>query len=168
MLIKSFGLFWEVDEIDWYPGSGNRDCFRLLGRKGANRPGIRVANFINQRGVYILYNNYGPYYVGLTCERGLGLRLRDHLEDRHAGMWTRFSWFGFREFLDETNDGVELISPISNEIFGNSNEAIKDLEALLIKAIGTANINDMSFCKADEWIQIKGHEVEKYIKKIAP
>lgn len=166
MLIKSFGLFWEIDEIDWFPGSGNRDCFRLLGRKGARRPGIRIANFINQRGIYILYNNYGPYYVGLTCERGLGLRLRDHLKDRHEDKWTRFSWFGFRELANESDNGIEIISQTNNDIFGNSNEAIKDIEALLIKAMGTANIQDMNFCNADEWIQIKDHEAEKYIKRI--
>ncbi len=45
MLINAYGLFWRADEVDWSPGSGNHGQFRLLGRSGVNRPGLRVADF---------------------------------------------------------------------------------------------------------------------------
>jgi hypothetical protein len=66
MAIKSFGLFWRRDEVNWNPGKGVKGGFRLLGRSGENLPGLRVANFREQLGIYILYGNHGPYYVGLT------------------------------------------------------------------------------------------------------
>jgi hypothetical protein len=94
MFIKNFGLFWRADEIDWAPGKGSKGVFRLLGRRGINNPGLRLADFRYQKGIYILYGNHGPYYVGLTKRRGLGQRLKEHLADQHAGQWDRFSWFG--------------------------------------------------------------------------
>jgi hypothetical protein len=79
MAIKSFGLFWRRDEVDWNPGKGVKGGFRLLGRSGENLPGLRVANFREQLGIYILYGNHGPYYVGLTKKGELGGRLKNHL-----------------------------------------------------------------------------------------
>jgi hypothetical protein len=72
VLIRAYVLFWRRDEINWSPGSGQRDEFQLLGRKGTNRGTIRLADFRKQVGIYVLYGNYGPYYVGLTRRRGLG------------------------------------------------------------------------------------------------
>ncbi len=104
MLIKSFGLFWSGTEVNWNPGQGAKAAFRLLGRQGSNLPGLRVADFRYQQGIYILYGNYGPYYVGLTRKQGLGKRLKDHLLDHHQDKWDRFSWFGFCSVLKGTDD----------------------------------------------------------------
>lgn len=41
MFVRSYGLFWRADEIEWFPGRGARDVFRLLGRQGRNRPGLQ-------------------------------------------------------------------------------------------------------------------------------
>tara|TARA_R110002096_G_scaffold434091_1_gene654706 strand:- start:904 stop:1089 length:186 start_codon:yes stop_codon:yes gene_type:complete len=60
MKVTSFGLFWRESEIDWNPGQGCKDSFRLLGRKGANRGTIQIADFRHQQGIYILYDDYGP------------------------------------------------------------------------------------------------------------
>ena len=78
MFIKNFGLFWRADEVDWNPGKGKKGAFRLLGRQGSNLPGLRLADFRHQQGIYILYGNHGPYYVGLTKNQGFGKRLLDH------------------------------------------------------------------------------------------
>ena len=72
MRITSFGLFWRASEIDWDPGSGAKDVFRLLGRIGTNKGTLRMCDFRHQRGIYILYNDYGAYYVGLTRDLGSG------------------------------------------------------------------------------------------------
>lgn len=104
MLIRAYDLFWRADEIEWFPGSGRRGAFCMLGRIGTNAPTTRVADFRQQHGLYILYSDYGPYYVGLTRRQYLGKRLKDHLGDHHAGNWDRFSWFGFRQVLKSKDE----------------------------------------------------------------
>lgn len=168
MLIKAFGLFWQVDEIDWTPGSGNANVFRLLGRVGANLPGVRVCDFRQQRGIYILYGNYGAYYVGLTRDQDLGSRLKQHLSDEHGGNWQRFSWFGFRSVLGGSeSDGTQRLKVLGQLAIGSVTAAIGDIEALLIKAIGPRNKQNMSFAKAEEWTQILRDQAEMYLARVA-
>lgn len=168
MFIKNYGLFWRCDEVDWKPGSGVKGAFRLLGRRGKNRPNIRLADFRRQKGIYILYGNHGPHYVGLTKEMGLGRRLSDHLNDRHSEEWDRFSWFGFREVLGQKDsDGLCKLKDIPKAVFSNPAKLISDIEALLIRAMGLDNINQMNFSAAKQWRQIKKHEVEHYMDKVS-
>ena len=102
VLILNYGLFWYRDEVDWEPGGGGR--FHLLGRRGVNRGSLSVVDFRWQQGIYILYGNYGAYYVGLTRE-GLGNRIKDHLlRQSPIGLESGFSWFGFRSILCRTDD----------------------------------------------------------------
>ena len=44
------------------------------------------------RGIYVLYDNHGLYYVGLT-NNSLRYRIRRHTKDRHKKKWNRFSWY---------------------------------------------------------------------------
>lgn len=167
MLIKSYGLFWRSDEVDWNPGKGNKGSFRLLGRRGTNSPGIIAADFRHQQGIYLLYGNHGPYYVGLTKMQGLGKRLRDHLSDHHSDNWDRFSWFGFRRVLAKKDDeGLCQLADLANFSLTDPKKVIGDVEALLIKAMGLSNIAQMKFESAEEWTQIKEHEVKHFLKKI--
>lgn len=167
MLIKSYGLFWRASEVDWNPGKGARNAFRLLGRRGANRPRLRVCDFRYQQGIYILYGNFGPHYVGLTRKQGLGKRLKDHLSDEHGDLWDRFSWFGFRPVLkSKEDDGTRRLRAMAEVSFGKSSKAIGDIEALLIKAMGLSNLSDMNFENATEWLQIEEHEVGHYLSKL--
>ena len=84
VLINAYGLFWRADEVNWH-GEARGPKFRLLGRIGAAVPRLRLADFRTQSGLYILYGNYGPYYVGLTQEARLGSRLAAHiLRDQHV------------------------------------------------------------------------------------
>ena len=62
-------------------------AFRLLGAIGKNKGSVRVADFRIQQGIYILYNEYGASYVGLTQKQGLGKRLKDHTADRLQDEW---------------------------------------------------------------------------------
>ena len=163
MLIKNFGLFWRADEVEWYPGQGTRDEFRLIGRIGSNRPGLRVADFRHQQGIYILYGNHGPYYVGLTKKQGLGKRLKDHLTDGHEDQWDRFSWFGFCAVLSgKDENGFCNLRGMAEAVVGDPKSVITDVEALLIRAMGLSNIRQMNFVEAKEWTQVKLDEVEKY------
>jgi len=166
MFIKNFGLFWEADEIEWNPGKGTKGAFRLIGRRGSNRPGLRLADFRYQKGIYILYNNYGPYYTGVTKEQGLGKRLKDHLTDEHGGKWGRFSWFGFRSILaGRDDDSFCKLKNMADIAMGNPVKIISDVEALLIRAMGLYNIKKTNFTNANEWFQVKLDEIEYYISK---
>ena len=168
MKVTSYGLFWLESEIEWNPGKGNRNSFRLLGRIGSNRGKLRVADFRHQQGIYILYDNYGPSYVGLTRNQGLGKRLKDHKSDDLKGRWDRFSWFGFRSVLTPGSRPsiLELGDP-ETDISENTNTTIGDLEALLIRAIGPKrNTANMNFKDAEKWTQIEFDNVEKYLKRL--
>lgn len=162
MLIRSHGLFWRAEEVNWTPGAGRR--WRLLGRSGYNNPGLRVADFRDQRGLYVLYGNYGAHYVGLARNRGIGDRLKDHLTDQHAGYWDRFSWFGFRRVLvgRDATTGLWNLAATATYATGSLNNVIGDMEALVIKALGCpANVANMSFPQGEEWEQVTRLDVER-------
>lgn len=164
MLIKNYGLFWHRDEVEWEPGCGGR--FRLPGRRGATRGNLSVVDFRWQQGIYILYGNYGAYYVGLTRE-GFGNRIKAHLYDDHQSAWNRFSWFGFRSVLRRRDEsGFCELKEMSETTVVGRDTMIADVEALLIRAMGVSNINQMSFSDADEWHQIELHEVGHYLNKL--
>lgn len=168
MKVTSFGLFWRASEIDWNPGQGNRNGFRLLGRIGANRGNIRVADFRHQQGIYILFDEYGPAYVGLTSAQGLGKRLKDHLTDHLRDKWDRFSWFGFHPIgsPDPRSRILQLNQPDEN-LTDDTRTTIGDLEALLIRSIGPKrNTAYPGFQGAEEWTQIDYEEQEKYIGRL--
>lgn len=166
-LIQAYGLFWRADEINWSPGKGNRSDWRLYGRLGANSGKLQVADFRSQKGIYILYGDYGPHYVGITRKKGLAWRLKDHRSDRHAGKWDRFSWFGFCTVLKKKNKlGVHLLRDMPLAKFTSPDRMIADLEAMLIRSMALQNINQMNFVNAKEWTQIKLHEWEKYEKRV--
>jgi hypothetical protein len=167
MKITSYGLFWRRDVISWEPGSGNRDSFRLLGRLGANRPSIKIADFRHQQGIYILFDDYGPSYVGLTRKQGLGKRLKDHTTDDLREGWDRFSWFGFNEIGAPKPNGISQMLALENEISDNTQATIGDLEALLIRAIGPKlNTAWMKFKSADQWDQVADYEEETYLPRV--
>lgn len=151
MLIGSFGRFWDRDLVDW-----DVRAWRLLGRRGLNKGTIKVADFRRARGVYVLYNEVGVYYVGLAMgEKGLGGRLRDHLRDEHGDGWTRFSWFAFDGVTDlPDGDGVYGIDQYDS-VELDSAVPIRDLEALLQIAIQPfANLRETRFGDALEWTQV--------------
>ncbi|UWQ38343.1 GIY-YIG nuclease family protein [Leisingera aquaemixtae] len=168
MKVTSYGLFWRASEIDWNPGQGNRNSFRLLGRVGANRGTIRIADFRHQQGIYILYDEYGPAYVGLTRAQGLGKRLKDHLDDHLYNKWDRFSWFGFNPIgAPDQKSGVLKLHQPPEDLTDDTQTTIGDLEALLIRCIGPKrNTAYPRFQGAEEWTQIDYDDQEMYLQRL--
>ncbi|WP_127903382.1 GIY-YIG nuclease family protein [Solirhodobacter olei] len=171
MQVTSYGLFWRADEIEWFPGNGITNEFRLLGRIGKNRPSIRVADFRRQQGIYILFDEYGPAYVGLAKGERLGARLRDHRQDHLAEKWDRFSWFGFNP-VGATPDaeGILSLDQPRSDVTEDTSATIGDLEALLIAAMGPKlNQQKMRFDEAEKWDQIGYWEWdETYRRRVSP
>lgn len=168
MKVTSYGLFWRESEIEWDPGQGNRNSFRLLGRIGTNRGTIRIADFRLQRGIYILFDEYGPVYVGLTRAQGLGKRLKDHHKDHLAGQWDRFSWFGFHPIGSaHPTSGILNLNDPPEDLTDDTRTTIGDLEALLIRAIGPKrNTAYPAFQDAEEWIQVDYDYEKTYLDRL--
>jgi hypothetical protein len=166
MLIKAYGLFWRIDEV-WQVGV--RGQGELLGRRGYQAGHLEVCNFWRQQGLYVLYDEYVPYYVGLVRQGTLGSRLRTHhFRDAHAGRWDRFSWFGFCAVLGGRDEhGLQLLK-LRAERMGTSSDAIADIETLLIKALGTKpNLHKGRFRAGLEWKQVLADEREALLDKAA-
>ncbi len=139
--------------------------FSGVGASG--KPGAVQIDFRHQQGIYILYDDYGPSYVGLTRDQGLGKRLKDHKTDHLKNKWDRFSWFGFRPLLpsDATSGVITLGSP-QTDVSEDTSTTIGDLEALLIRAIGPKrNRQYMSFDHAERWTQIAYEDGETYLQR---
>lgn len=167
--IRSYGMFWRRDEVNWTPGAGNAGAYRLLGRKNSNQPALQVADFRPQAGIYVLYDDYGPYYTGLA-KTAIGNRLRDHTRDEHRDRWDRFSWFGFRRVKSATDRlGLQLLGDIPGQLVSGTTHTIRDIEALLMMSLGTVergNAHSMKFTNADRWHQIPRHEVDYWLGRL--
>jgi hypothetical protein len=167
--IRCFGLFWSAEEIDWSPGTGNSG-FRMLGRFGSVRPKLQLCDFRAQTGIYVLYDDYGPYYVGLARTSSIGTRLLIHHRDKHAGKWDRFSWFGFRGVSTRRlADGTQKLARMPERLVTPSHWTIADIEALLIQSLGTqhrGNRQEMKFAAAKPWTQLMRHQVDEYVAKV--
>lgn len=166
MLIRAFGLFWRTDEV-WPYATRNRS--ELLGRRGRHSTHLEVCNFWQQRGIYVLYNEYGPYYVGVARVGALGNRLYSHhLRDGHRGRWDRFSWFGFRSVLGSRDErGLQVLKTAAERTRGSVFDAISDLEALMINSLGPrANRHIEHFGDAYEWTQVLADEREDLLSKL--
>src|SRR5438105_4965495 len=81
-LVSSYGIKWDADGTEWP---------HMLGERQVGRRRLR-ADFSAQMGLYILYLDNVPHYVGVADR--LGERIHDHLGDEHKRKWNRVSWFG--------------------------------------------------------------------------
>lgn len=168
--IRAYGMFWSRDEVDW---RGEETGLELLGRVNKNRRALQVANFWDQRGIYVLYNDHGPYYVGKTFDQALGVRLRQHQkpESPHRDNWNRFSWFGWRRVLKGVDAaGIQRLGRVPAGVLTDARSSVGDIEALLIEALGTrwvGNARSESFAAAVRWEQVMWFEQDDYRRKVS-
>lgn len=169
VLIGAYGMFWYRGEVDFELTEG-ATTWDMLGRRGMNAPTMRTVDFRRARGVYVLFDDYGAYYVGLARGKGgLGGRLRDHTRDKHAENWSRFCWFSFDGVADEKDDrGLHLVEARDQPVPGDAESVIRELEALLITILNTRNTNTMRFQDAEPWEQVEWHERTKWLAKVSP
>lgn len=162
--IRAYGLHWLRGEVEWGAGSAS-----LAGRIGERRPKLRVANFWTQTGIYVLHDDYGPYYVGLVRDQHLGVRLAQHTKDTHRDSWDRFSWFGFNRVLTTQDSlGYLRLGKRPQTLLTDNMKTIGDVEALLIMSLGTqrtGNKKQMKFQSAERWEQLWDAEIEQNLDK---
>lgn len=159
-MITHYGLFWSERDVFWgQEGPGGRG--ELRGRtdpkgkqSGRGRPRRnesekqRFEDFRNFVGLYCLYSNnlYSNnelLYIGQaglqTQSTSLFSRLKEHRNDRLAGRWSLFSWFGREACQGQTN----------------VTSSLKQLEAITIAIINLAfNRKSGTFANAKEVDQV--------------
>ena len=126
ILIKTYGEFWSPEVVNWDNGK-----HKLWGKLRADSPRQKSINVWEQRGVYVLYEDFAPVYVGKADKQSIGHRLQLHRRSRRKGRrWNQFSWFGLKSL---TKHG-ELKTPTLHA-HAPTAELIATLEALLIIVI---------------------------------
>jgi hypothetical protein len=90
-IVKSYGEFWNPDAVNW----GAKELCGVWRNAGTNKEN----NFWSAKGIYVLYQEFKPLYVGkaLADSSGVGKRLSDHLTDRLVGRWDMFSWYSLSQ-----------------------------------------------------------------------
>lgn len=123
-IIKHYGIFWNREYVNW-----SATPFQLLGKDSTKSS--HFIDFRKMRGIYMLYDFREVVYVGQAMgNNSIANRLKEHIYDRHASRWNRFSWFGI-DSLD--NDGNIVVTPENLTI--NLNDLIDALEGLLIEGL---------------------------------
>jgi len=112
-MILSYGLHWRIDKVYW----GRQTSLGGLIGAASKSKEARAVDFREQRGLYALHAEYDLVYVGQTGGQGQRLfkRLKDHISDRLAERWDRFSWFGNQWVTQQGYLSVDTVR-ISQEV----------------------------------------------------
>src|ERR1700733_4869983 len=122
--IKAYGEYWNPDLVDW------AKSWRLLGQQTRSKKSLDL-NVYEERGIYVLYKDYLPVYVGKAFKQSIGYRLQLHRESRRKGSrWDSFSWFGLKGF--KANGQLRSLNKVPSV---RPETLIETLEALLIVVV---------------------------------
>ena len=125
-LIAAYGEWWDPHEIDW----GSRGYGKQGRMEGVEKGrGGATIDVWDQRGIYVLFQDWSVVYVGKTGQQALGKRLRDHRSDDVAGRWDRFSWFGVRNVNE--NGTLGAVPMPSRQV--RAPDVISTLESVLTR-----------------------------------
>ncbi len=121
-----------------------------------------VTEFARKKsGVYALFNGNLLYYVGLA--KNLRTRLRDHLKDRHAREWDRFSIYLTQndEHLKELESLVLRIAmPKGNRVAGKFIES-RDLMRLFKQKVQLMQRRELFEITGNEVIEVSKDRAER-------
>lgn len=151
--IGAYGMFWQRDAVNWYPGTGGA-AWQLLGRINVKRPIVRVCDFRTARGFYVLFDDFRATYVGLARgDQGIGSRLRRHVVSRQD--WSRFCWFSFDDVVDAPAQHWSQLQRRDALRSSTPEMVLRECEALLITVLGSRDQNEMRFAGAQRWDQLQ-------------
>lgn len=152
-LVGAYGMFWVRDEVFWHPGQGPNK-WQLLGRQNKNQGALRICDFRQAKGLYVLFDDYGASYVGLARgKQGIGQRLKAHHSEQRK-TWSRFCWFSFDDVKDAKADGWSTVVGRDAVKSAGAEGVVRELEALLIKVLGSRQQNQMQFLEGRPWEQV--------------
>lgn len=130
-MIQTIGLFWRPDHVFWGAGS---QAGKLLGVLASNTTSDAI-DFREQSGIYVLYSEFKPIYVGQagSGNQKLFARLKQHRNDDLSDRWDRFSWFGLRRVLSNGD-----LSKENQAAHPEIAVVLNHIEAILIHAVEPA------------------------------
>lgn len=137
-----------------------------MGREGKLKDNLRLANFREQYGIYILYGHYGVFYVGIATAGSLGNRLLAHNDNYAESQWNRLSWFGFRKVLSRTENGIAALGEMPQGRYTDPIDSIKDLESLLIRAMVPSGQRVETFTYEERWEQVGSDDIDYYLDEL--
>ena len=131
-MIQNIGLFWRPDQIHWGAGSQPGKLLGVLASAVTSDP----VDFREQSGIYVLYSEFHPIYVGQagSGNQKLFVRLKQHRSDDLSERWDRFSWFGLRRVLNNGNLAKE-----TQAAHPDLDVVLNHMEAVLIHAMEPAH-----------------------------
>jgi hypothetical protein len=89
----------------------------IYGYDGGTNDDYPHFNCANQTGIYVLHDESRRIvYVGQAFSKnGIYGRLKSHSSGRFFDRWSHFSWFGFSDFSEDTNEEVTLWKETADE-----------------------------------------------------
>ena len=125
--ILCLGARWRADDVYWYSAPDNAQLDGVP-RQNVTAPAV---NFAQQSGIYILYSEHSPIYVG-QANKTLFARLKSHhLTDDLAGRWDTFTWFGLRRVV---GGAKPRLSKAGTNFSISTNQLLDHFEAAMIHA----------------------------------
>jgi hypothetical protein len=147
VLVQNYGLYWRTEAVHW-GGPNNEGTLEGVPYGGKR---TKPTNFRNQAGVYVLYQDFKPIYVGETGIGDMRLfrRLKGHRKNQLANRWNSFSWFGIYP-VNKVSRNLRSNVRVHPEI----GDVLYHIEAILIAAMEPAlNLQRGKFGKAQRYIQ---------------
>lgn len=155
-LVGAYGMFWDRDGVNWWPGSGP-NAWQLLGRLNKNKPKVRVCDFRRSQGFYVLFDDFRANYVGLARgKQGIGARLRNHAANKPN--WSRFCWFSLDAIAESRLSGWSEVQRRESLDTMSSELMLRECEALLITILGSGDQNEMRFLTGKRWEQLRDED----------
>ena len=129
-IIKNYGFLWERKYI--FRGAGSNP-----GHLRGTASGLSIADFRDQIGVYVLYDQFqNIVYIGQAGNGNATLftRLKNHMD---GGMWNRwqyFTWIGFRAVNQDGSLSAQ--QSVDSGVSGfRYSDALNEIEGILIEVI---------------------------------
>jgi hypothetical protein len=156
--VTCWGWMWRRDACKIINNS-----IQLLGIQNTRELSTYI-DLTEQIGVYILYKDSQPIYVGQSKNLSIGRRLYEHsAKTTKWNKWNRFSWFGVYNINPET---FKLLIPDGENENYTTDALINGLEGVLIEILETSNaynIKTGSGMSGSQFFQYtEGKVVEEY------
>lgn len=129
-IIKNYGFLWDRKYI--YRGAGSTP-----GHLKGTAPSLSEADFREQIGVYVLYDQFQHIvYVGQAGNGNATLfsRLKNHMDGPMWNRWNYFTWVGFRAV--SLDGSLSAQQSVDSGVSGfKYSDALNEIEGILIEVI---------------------------------
>ncbi|MEN3031415.1 GIY-YIG nuclease family protein [Chromobacterium amazonense] len=129
-IIKNYGFLWERKYI--FRGAGSN-----AGHLKGAASGLAIADFRDQIGVYVLYDQFqNIVYVGQAGNGNASLftRLKNHMDGSMWNRWQYFTWVGFKAVNQDGSLSAQ--QSVDSGVSGfKYSDALNEIEGILIEVL---------------------------------